>query len=76
MAKKGYQVKVVDRHDQVGGRCRVFEEQGFKFDMGPSWYWMPEVFEQFFADFGKRVSDYYNLQRLVATFPPINHSRN
>ena len=56
LAKKGYKVTILDRHDQIGGRARVFEEKGFKFDMGPSWYWMPDVFETFFAHFGKKVS--------------------
>jgi phytoene desaturase len=64
LAKKGYRVTILDRHDQIGGRARVFEEKGFKFDMGPSWYWMPDVFEAFFAHFGKKVSDYYRLERL------------
>jgi len=64
LAKKGYKVTLVDRHDQIGGRARVFEEKGFKFDYGPSWYWMPDVFDTFFANFGKKVSDYYSLQRL------------
>merc|ERR1719231_1915537 len=64
LAKKGYKVTILDRHDQIGGRARVFEREGFKFDMGPSWYWMPDVFETFFGDFGKKVSDYYKLHRL------------
>jgi phytoene desaturase len=64
LAKKGYKVKLVDRHDMLGGRARYFETKGFKFDMGPSWYWMPDVFENFFAKFGKKVSDYYKLKRL------------
>lgn len=64
LAKFGYEVTVYEKHDQVGGRARSYEEDGFVFDMGPSWYWMPDVFETFFADFGKKVSDYYNLVRL------------
>ena len=64
LAKFGYDVTVYEKHDQVGGRARSYTEDGFVFDMGPSWYWMPDVFESFFADFGKKVSDYYDLLRL------------
>jgi len=64
LAKAGYEVTVYEKHDQIGGRARSYTEDGFVFDMGPSWYWMPDVFEKFFADFGKKVSDYYQLVRL------------
>ncbi|TNE78652.1 MAG: phytoene desaturase [Bacteroidetes bacterium] len=68
LAAKGYDVAVVEKHNGPGGRCRVWETDGFRFDMGPSWYWMPDVFEKFFADFGKQVSDYYELQRLDPSY--------
>ena len=45
-------------------RASQYLTQGFTFDMGPTWYWMPDVFEKFFADFGKKPSDYYQLERL------------
>jgi phytoene desaturase len=64
LAKFGYDVTVYEKHEQIGGRSRSYEEDGFVFDMGPSWYWMPDVFEKFFSDFGKTVSDYYKLVRL------------
>ncbi len=64
LAKSGYEVIVLEKNSSAGGRARKFEAQGYSFDMGPSWYWMPEVFEQYFAKFGKKVSDYYELQRL------------
>jgi len=51
-----------------GGRARKFEAQGFTFDMGPSWYWMPDVFEKYFGSFGKQVSDFYQLQRLDPSY--------
>ena len=54
LAKSGYEVTVFEKHETLGGRCRSYTEDGFVFDMGPSWYWMPDVFEKFFADFGKR----------------------
>lgn len=64
MAKAGFQVTVLEKNEQVGGRASLLEIDGFKFDMGPSWYWMPDIFERFFADFGKKVSDYYSLEKL------------
>jgi phytoene desaturase len=64
LAKSGYQITVLEKNNQIGGRLRTWQKDGFTFDMGPSWYWMPDVFEQFFADFGKKPSDYYNLVRL------------
>ncbi|MEZ5018434.1 MAG: phytoene desaturase family protein [Flavipsychrobacter sp.] len=67
-AKHGYAVSVYEKNDTIGGRARCFEEQGFVFDMGPSWYWMPDVFERFFSDFGKKVSDYYDLVKLDPGF--------
>ncbi|MBU2045977.1 MAG: FAD-dependent oxidoreductase, partial [Bacteroidetes bacterium] len=64
LAKKGYQVTIIEKNDQAGGRASVWKSEGFKFDMGPSWYWMPDVFENYFALFGKKVSDFYDLKRL------------
>ncbi|GAB2694923.1 phytoene desaturase family protein [Mucilaginibacter koreensis] len=64
LAKEGYQVTLLEKNDQPGGRARIWEKDGFKFDMGPSWYWMPDIFENYFALFGKKPSDYYNLKRL------------
>ena len=51
LAKEGYEVTVYEKNAQLGGRARQFVNQGFKFDMGPTWYWMPDVFERFFGDF-------------------------
>ncbi len=64
LAKEGHKVKVIEKNKTYGGRLQVYEEQGFTFDLGPSWYWMPDLFESFFSDFGKKVSDYYSLTRL------------
>lgn len=64
LAKEGFGVTVLEKNDQPGGRARVWEKDGFRFDMGPSWYWMPDVFENYFALFGKKPSDYYQLKRL------------
>lgn len=68
MAKAGWKVTVLEKHDIPGGRARQFKEAGFTFDMGPSWYWMPDVFERFFQQFGKSVSDYYELKRLDPSY--------
>jgi phytoene desaturase len=64
LADRGYQVTLLEKNDSPGGRARVFEAEGFKFDMGPSWYWMPDVFEAYFNRFGKKTTDYYELVRL------------
>ena len=64
LAKEGYDVTVIERNAEPGGRARIWEREGFVFDMGPSWYLMPEIFENFFNEFGKSVSDYYELVRL------------
>jgi phytoene desaturase len=68
MAKAGWDVTVVEKHPAAGGRARQLTTAGFTFDMGPSWYWMPDVFERFFSCFGKKVSDYYQLQRLDPSY--------
>ncbi len=64
LAREGYDVTVLEKNPTIGGRARKFEAEGFLFDMGPSWYWMPEVFENFFRTFGREVSDFYTLVRL------------
>jgi len=64
LAKKGYDVTVLEKNSSIGGRARLWSHKGFTFDMGPSWYLMPEVFDRFFAFFGKSVPDYYQLSEL------------
>jgi phytoene desaturase len=68
MAKAGWDVTVLEKHELPGGRARQFSENGFRFDMGPSWYWMPDVFERYFNCFQKNVSDYYQLKRLDPSY--------
>lgn len=68
LAKMGYQVTLLEKNDQPGGRARSYSDAGFTWDMGPSWYWMPDVFEKFFGTFGKKVSDYYQLDRLDPSY--------
>ena len=71
MAKAGYQVTVLEKNEQLGGRASLWEHKGFRFDMGPSWYWMPDIFERFFNDFDKKPSDYYQLEKLSPAYRVI-----
>ena len=64
LAQQGNQVTIYEKNDTIGGRARQFKKDGFTFDMGPSWYWMPDVFERFFLDFNKKPADYYELIKL------------
>jgi phytoene desaturase len=68
MAKYGWDVTVLEKHSMPGGRARQLKADGFTFDMGPSWYWMPDVFERFFNCFGNKVADYYSLERLDPSY--------
>lgn len=68
MAKAGWQVQVLEKNSMPGGRARKMLIDGYTFDMGPSWYWMPDVFEHFFNQFGRKVSDYYTLERLDPSY--------
>jgi len=68
-AKNGYEVHLFEKNDIIGGRARQFKtENGYTFDMGPSWYWMPDIIENFFKDFGKKSSDYFELVSLNPQF--------
>jgi phytoene desaturase len=68
LAKEGHEVVMFEKNDSPGGRARKFKADGFTFDMGPSWYWMPDVFDRFFKSFGKKTSDYYKLIRLDPSY--------
>lgn len=68
LSKKGYQVTILEKNPTIGGRARQFSVDGFTFDMGPSWYWMPEVFENFYQKFGHTSSDFYTLKRLDPSY--------
>jgi phytoene desaturase len=68
LAKSGHEVLVYEKNNVIGGRARQLKQDGFTFDMGPSWYWMPDVFERFFADFGKKTTDYYELVKLSPAY--------
>jgi len=64
LARAGFKVEVFEKNSTLGGRARQYKEAGFTFDIGPTFYWMPDVFEKFFGDFGKKPSDYYQLEKL------------
>lgn len=68
LAQAGHQVTVYEQNSTVGGRARQLKRDGFTFDIGPTWYWMPDIFERFFADFGKKPSDYYGLKKLAPAY--------
>ena len=68
MARAGWEVTVLEKHPTPGGRARQLIENGFTFDMGPSWYWMPAVFDRYFAQFGKNRADFYGLKRLDPSY--------
>ncbi len=68
LAKDGHDVTIFEKNTAVGGRARQLLKDGFTFDIGPTWYWMPDVFERFFADLGVEVSDYYELEKLVPAY--------
>ncbi len=75
LAHKGYEVLVLEKNEQPGGRASVYRERGFTFDMGPSWYLMPDVFDKFFAEFGKKSTDFFDLKRLDPAYR-IYHGKN
>lgn len=68
LARAGHHVVLLEKHMQAGGRARTLIANGFTFDMGPSWYWMPDVFERHFAHFGTHPSEHYELKRLEPSY--------
>lgn len=68
LAQKGFDVTVIEKNDQAGGRATIYEENGFKFDLGPSWYWMPEIFESLFKKLGHNREDFFELKKLDPSY--------
>jgi len=68
LAKAGNDVTILEKNSLLGGRARQFKQDGFTYDMGPTWYWMPDVFEKFFKDFDKTPSDFYQLEKLSPAY--------
>ncbi len=71
LAKEGYSVTILEKNETIGGRARQFSTQGFTFDMGPSWYWMPDVFERYYNLFDKTTADFYDLRRLDPSYSVV-----
>jgi phytoene desaturase len=71
-SQQGHEVHVFEKNSSLGGRARKFTtENGYVFDMGPSWYWMPDIIESFFEDFGRKASDFYELVSLDPQFEMV-----
>ena len=68
LAKAGNTVTLFEKNKTFGGRARQLKRDGFVFDMGPTWYWMPDVFERFFGDFDKKSEDFYELIKLSPAY--------
>jgi phytoene desaturase len=68
LKQQGFSVTIFEKNDTVGGRARQLKKEGFTFDIGPSWYWMPDIFEKFFNDFGTSTSDFYELDKLSPAY--------
>lgn len=76
LSNAGHEVHIFEKNENAGGRARQFKtENGYVFDMGPSWYWMPDIFERFFGDFGHKVSDFYDLTLLNPSFNMVFENR-
>lgn len=76
-AKNGHEVHVFEKNSSLGGRARQFStDNGYVFDMGPSWYWMPDIIENFFKDFDRKTSDYYELVSLDPQFEMVFEDGN
>ncbi|MFD0798300.1 phytoene desaturase family protein [Maribacter chungangensis] len=68
LAKEGHEVSIYEKNEAVGGRAAKLTKEGFTFDMGPSWYWMPDIFDKFFADFGRKTAEFYTLDKLSPAY--------
>ena len=67
-ARKGYDVTLLEKNENLGGRANIFEANGFRFDMGPSWYLAPDIFEHYFNLVGERVEDHLDLVKLSPSY--------
>jgi phytoene desaturase len=76
LAKSGYKVSLYEKNLRLGGKAGIFAEDGFTFDMGPSWYLMPDVFEHFFNLMGEKIEDYLPLERLTPSYRIFFKDRN
>jgi phytoene desaturase len=74
LARDGYDVTIYEKNSQPGGRAIILKKKGFMFDMGPSWYMMPDVFDDYFADFDSKVSKHYKLKKLTPSYRVYNQT--
>lgn len=75
LAKEGHTVTLLEKNSTLGGRAIYFQDKGFTFDMGPSWYMMPDLFDRFFAHFDKKTSDYYIIKKLDPSYHVYDATR-
>lgn len=75
LAKEGHAVTLLEKNSTLGGRAIYFQDKGFTFDMGPSWYMMPDLFDRFFAHFDKKTSDYYIIKKLDPSYHVYDDTR-
>lgn len=75
LAKNGYKVDVFEKNAMTGGRSQTFNLEGFKFDMGPSWYWMPDLIDKLFHDIDEKREDYFQIQRLNPSYQVVWENR-
>jgi phytoene desaturase len=68
LAKNGYDVTVLEKESTPGGRCNQIVRDGHRFDIGPTLFLMPEVWEEAFASLGERMSDHLDLRRIDPTY--------
>lgn len=68
LANEGFNVTVIEKNEQAGGRASVYNDKDFYFDMGPSWYLMPDVYEKFYEQFGKKPEDFFKLEKLDPSY--------
>jgi phytoene desaturase len=72
LASNGHEVYVLEKNKETGGRARQLKtENGYVFDMGPSWYWMPDVFEKYFSLFGYSTAELFDLRKLNPGFEVV-----
>jgi phytoene desaturase len=64
LAREGHEVTLLEAHDSLGGRAGSWQKDGFRFDTGPSWYLMPEVFDHFYRLLGTTAHEQLNLVTL------------
>lgn len=68
LGKYGFEVVLIEKNNNLGGRMGQWKSKGFTFDTGPSWYLMPDVMENYFRKFNKKPSDYFNLKKLSPSY--------